>query len=275
MKDDVSRTFVFVVGVAFVLMASGCQRENRAQQIASQAATSEQARLWQEVAGRGTPSGLQRLPLQNPAAEPRRQPAQPSAQAIAPAQGSLAPGVTTGARLVSTSQPGGLQYSGQATVLDVVGERIELDLGPIGRVAFVARLNGMPLGVIKGQPVALVVRSNGQIFERQEIFAIRTMGGAEIITALQTGPQPVVLTVTLPPLTLVATQVGTPVNGAMDVVIDVGGAKEPLKPATVLPVGGLFVTLLGSIAQPAAGTTGDSSPYAIDLIAWRAGPASP
>lgn len=264
------RILIIVVAIASALVSWGCRRADPAEQIARQAATAEQAKLWEDVGRRGSPAWLQRLAPQRPAVEARQRPQGPS-RVIPPGAGSLAPGVVTGIRLVSTTKTGAWEYNGQATVLDVAGERVELGFDTDARLAFVARLNRAPLRVAVGQPVTLTVSSNAAIFVRQEILAIRTMNGAELITALKTGPTPIVLTVTLGPRTLVASHVPAPGNSTMNVQVQTGAFIEVARTGSVVQAGDLSFIVVGSSAQPAAGTAADSSPYALDITAWRAG----
>ena len=262
---------IVIAALAVALTIRFCRPTDRGRQITAQATDPDQIRLWQEAGRRGVPPGIERLPIVSPALQSPQAPPQPSTQTIAPGEGSLAPGVQTTVRLISVPDGGNWEYSGQAVVAEAEGERVELLVGT-QRVVFVARLNKEPLGVTKGQTVDLVVRSTASVFNRREILAVRTASGAEIITALQTGSAPVTLIVALPGLTLTAAQVDKPFNGTMPVVIDVGGAKEPVKPASLFQTGGLSVRLLGSVARPVVdGVPSDSSPYALDLIAWRAG----
>jgi hypothetical protein len=262
---------IVIVVLVVALTVWFCRPADRGLQIAAQTTDPDQMRLWQDAGRRGVPPGIERLPVVNPGVRPGQAPPRPSTQTITPGQGSLAPGLQTAARLISVPDDGTWEYSGKAIVADAVGERVELLIGA-RQLVFAARLDGKPLGLAKGQAVDLTVRSTASVFNRREIFAVRTPNGAEIITALQTGSVPVSLTVPLAGLTFTASQTGIPANGSMPVVIDTGAAKEIVAPARVLQSGGLSVRLLGSVARGVTdGLPGDSSPYAIDLIAWRAG----
>jgi hypothetical protein len=257
-----------VVG-AIALLVWWSRPASLADQISTQAVSPEQARLWKDVAARGTPASLERL-AQTDSAVQRRRPPQLSAQPV-PGGASLAPGVETGLRVVSAPESAGppMLIAGQAKVDTVVGDRVELDLGNKRRLVFVARLSGKPLNVAQGQAVDIDFQWRPSVFDAQEILAIRTQAGAELITAAQSSAKPVVLTVTLPSLVITAAQIGKPEKGAMNVVVTVGGGKAVLTPGQTAPVGGRSVKLIGSLAEPANAGAIDGSPYSIDLIVWR------
>jgi hypothetical protein len=173
------------------------------------------------------------------------------------------------ARVIATSENGAWEFSGKATVIDVSGDRVDLNLGQGRTLSFLARVGGQPLGVAAQQPVDLTFKSRPGVFNRQQILAVRTGTGKVIVSAVENSDTPVVLRVLLPPLTLVASQTGEPLNGSMSVVVEVDGDKDNVPPGRSGRIGGVSISLLGSIARPPRSFAADGSPYSIDLIAWR------
>jgi type II secretory pathway pseudopilin PulG len=258
---------LLVIAIAVIVIVWWQRPPSRARRIAAHAATAEQTRLWQQVAAKGTP-GLERIPVPATPLQ-RREPARPSPQGPTPNPPRLPPGVVNVARVIATSETGPWAFSGKAAVVGVSGDRVDLNLGAGRTLSFLARVGGQPLGVAAQQTVDLTVKSRPGIFDRQQILAVRTAAGKVIISAVENSDTPVVLRVLLPPLTLVASQTGQPIDGAMRVVVDVGGDTDNVPPGRSGQVGGVSFSLLGSNARPPGSSAADGSPFAIDLIAWR------
>lgn len=272
-----ARTILLIgalVAVA-VVIALWPRRPNRAQHLATQAASAEQRRLWQEIAGRGTPPGLERLPVASRPIEPRRvQSARAPNQPAAPGRGSLAPGVETGIRVISTGgdpRSIGQPFGGTARVasVDTKGGSVELDLGGKRSLTFVARVGGMLFVPTVNTTVQVAFESSPDAFNRREILAVQA-GTTLVASALESGDARITLKVG-PPLNLTAVQdpMASPAAGSLPVKVTIGKTEVAMKPGDQpQSIEGIFVRLLGSVALPPGGI-GDASPYAIDLIAWR------
>ena len=259
---------IVVVGAVIALWP---RQPDRAQQLAEQAASPEQARLWQEVAGRGTPPGLERLPVPRAPIEPRRQAVSTPSQAVTPGTASLAPGVTAGIRVVSSSVKPGTAFSARKAVVDEVsGDRVDADLMGEGRLSFVARIGSKPLAVVKGSSLQVAFESRPAVFARREILAVQTDAGALVASAFESGQKPITLSVGAPlEMTVIQDARASPTNGSLPVRIRIGKTEADMKPGDPpREIEGITVRLLGSVALPASGAA-DASPYAVDLIAWR------
>jgi hypothetical protein len=264
--------------VIAILLWWWLSRPDRASQIAGQMVSPRQAALWQAVSDRGTPDGLERLPVRtvaNTSGVPT-----PS-QAVPPAPGvDLPTGVANATRVLATSNRGTWQYTGSAVVDEAVGDRVTVMLADKSTLAFLARVAQKPLGLARGDTVDVTVASTPGVFDRERVLGVHTRSGAVILSALETGPSPVRIevrlprtVVTQPPLELIAQQDGAPANGTMRVLLTVNGATESMQPGATIQIGGMTVLLVTSAARP--GSAGDDSPYGIELLAWRAPGAVP
>lgn len=268
-----------VVAIA-ILLWWWFSRPDRASRIAGQMVSPQQAALWQAVSDRGTPDGLERLPVR-PLASGTGGPSPTPSQAVTPVPVvDLPPGIANATRVVATSNRGTWQYSGSAVVDEAVGDRVSVRLGDNSTLAFLARVAQKPLGLAPGETVDVVVASTPGVFDRERVLGVHTSSGAVILSALETGPSPVRIEVKLPrtvvkqlPLELIALQDGAPANGTMRVLLTVNGATESMQPGTTIQIGGITVLLVTSAARP--GLAGDDSPYGIELLAWRAPGAVP
>ena len=234
--------------------------------IASQSPNPQQESLWRDVATEGSPPGVQNLP---PGGATPRQPALPPPSPtvpVAPGYG-LAPSIATGIELLN-APAAELQYAGNAVVIKTSGDQIVLDIGANRIVVVAARYMGAPLGVAAKENVTVDVQLRPGPDDFQEIVALRTSKGVEVISARESSLKPIALAVGLPPmLKLTATQVGVPANGTMSVAVVVNGAKEVLNAGAQQQVG-VNVNLLVSLAEPTAAGP-ESPPYAVNLKAWR------
>jgi hypothetical protein len=260
-----------VVALVVAVIALWPWRSSRARQLAEQAATPAQKALWQAVADRGTPPGLERLPVARGPIERRndRRPPAPR-QTIPPGRGSLAPGVVNGIRMISSGlPPTSSRFTGNAVVQDVAGDRVDLDIGGGRQIAFVARIGGQPLALATGNTVQVVFESRPGFLNRREIAAVQTSSGTLVASAFESGPTRITLNVG-PPLNLTAQQHpnAAPAGGSLAVTVTIGKSNGELKPGATDVIEGVNVRLVGSVAMPSRGAA-DASPYAIDLVAWR------
>jgi len=264
----ISIALLVVVVIAIALIAWCRQEPDRAIRISAQSGNPEQTRLWEDVSQRGVPDAVNRLPIA-PAPTDRQSP-QPPSQPVAPVSTSLAPGVITAASVVSTSRSGEWQYSGDATVAGVAGEQVEVILSDGARITFLARVAGNPLSVAVKENVSVYYSSKPDLFGGEHILAVETGGGTIVITAAKDGDAPISLNVPVRSLTLAAAQMIPGAKGAVPLLVQVGPAKDVIPPGTEREVGGLWISVLGSFAEPGAAGL-DGSPYAVSLQAWRVG----
>jgi len=260
-----------LVALAALVVLAGCARQSppadaqgRAQAISQQAASPEQARLWQEAAQKGAAVGIDQVavPAQPIVERSRVMPvARPAAtQTVAPLPASI-----QGAARILSAPPVD-SFTGEANVVSVDGERIELSLGQ--RVLTIqARAGGGPLQIKAGERAQVDYRVRDDPADRQRILAVRTAGGDGVITALDSAAKPVSLQVSL--FRLVASQTGTPANGSMPVEVRVGDVRRTLTAGQSADVGGVTVGILASTALTGADAfRAEGNPYAIDLVAW-------
>ena len=174
----------------------------------------------------------------------------------------------TALRIVAAPRVGPAGFSGEATVVDVAGERINLDLGQGRMLTFVARAEGSPIRTAIGDQVRVEYRVRSDPFDRQQVLAVRTRSGGGIVSVLESGTMPV--TVSVPLFGLVARQVGEAFRGTIDVDVRVG--EDPamrIKSGAIVRFRGLAVGLRASTARPNANrNTLEGNPYSIDLVAW-------
>src|SRR5688500_10346280 len=109
----IAATVIVTVAAALALWWWLQRPPDRARSIAEQVVSPRQRQLWLDVNDRGTPDGVARLPARTP---PAPQPSLAPSQPIAPVNAGLAPGTTTGTRLLATSNEPDWQYSGRARV---------------------------------------------------------------------------------------------------------------------------------------------------------------
>jgi hypothetical protein len=260
----------FVVMTLILAMAlQGCRRSperKTAEQLSKLATTRDQARLWQQAADQGLTAGLAKLeqtdrPVQS------RQPSTVDNLTIPPAaqNPAIPAGVVGTIRIISSTGLENADYNGSATVADVSGERLSLDLGERRTLVFQARADGGPLGVMKGDMVRVECRFRNERINRRQILAVRAPNGRGIARITETGSSALSVTVSL--FGLVAKQAMGQSPTSVDV--RVGGARKVMVPGEIAQIGGLTVGLLTSsaITGPEAQTL-EGSPYSIDLIAW-------
>lgn len=286
------RVLTFALTFALMLLAEcapegerRARSDNAAQTAGDLAADREQARLWQEAAARGATNGIERVrPAGNSVQDRERVPA--GGQSMAARPETLPQGVAVAARVVTTPEPdesrrgerstrlmtGGMRAADAARVRSTLGERIEIDLGERGTLAVLARARGGPLRTRAGEAAQVDYRVREDPRDRQSILAMRFEGGDGLVTALETGPQPV--SVRIPIFDLVATQVGEPQSGTMSVEVRVGGSRQILSPGQVFEFKekGLTVGVVSSTAYVGADAYRvEGNPYGINLVAWPAG----
>jgi hypothetical protein len=174
----------------------------------------------------------------------------------------------TALRIVAAPRVGPAGFSGEATVVDVAGERINLDLGQGRMLTFVARAEGSPIRTAIGDRVQVEYRVRSDPFDRQQVLAVRTQSGGGIVSVLESGTMPVTVSVRL--FGLVARQAGEANRGTMDVDVRVG--EDPatrIKSGAIVRFRGLAVGLRASTARANANpNTLEGNPYSIDLVAW-------
>ena len=264
-----------MAGIVVASFMVSCARQTITQQVtdreAQLASTPDQQRLWREAGAKGIAPGLERLRAgERPVAT--RPSAQVAPQPVSvPLQGPSIPvGVTSQLRVLDTADATTEAYSGFATVRNITGDRVELDLGNQRSLTMLARAGGKPLSLTPRARVQVEYRPRGNIRTPREVVAIRTEDGNGIARAIESGSSPV--TLNLPIFKLVATQL--PLRRVLVRVIDNNDreARSVLDQGQTTQVGGLTVTLVGSnaVTREGAGRI-ETVPYSINLLVWRSG----
>jgi len=258
-----------VLGIAGCGLLGACrqtpaqQSAEMARRVAALATTPEQARLWRDAADHGLTPGLQRLPV---VAQPVQQPPA-GARAVSqqvPAQPVVIPvGVVSAVRVLAAPPA---DFDGSAAVVDVAGDRLELNLGRQQTLRVLARAGGKPIPTRKGERVRVEYQVPSDPRTGRAVVAIRTQAGNGIVSLVQGGDGPV--TASVPLFGLSAKQVGKLPLMSVDVGVD--SSHQTMTAGETSQVGGLTVTLLSSSAhtRDEAGRI-EGSPYSINLIGWR------
>jgi hypothetical protein len=263
------QTFVALGGA---LLLSGCARQTppsdargRAERVSEQAASPDQARLWREAAEKGTTAGIEQIVVPDRPIEGRVRVTLPSRGPAVQAVVSLPSDIQGAARILAAPAEGG--FNGQAEVLKVDGERIELNLGPQGLLSIQARAGGRPLQIKAGERAQVDYRVRDDPYDRQQILALRTAGGDGVVTVLETGTKPV--SVQVPMFRIAASQAGRPANGSMAVDVRVGDMRRTMTTGQIADFSGLTVGVRASSAFTGADAFRvEGNPYSIDLVAW-------
>ena len=251
---------------------AGCARQTINQQVtdreAQLASTPDQRRLWREAGSNGIAPGLERVPPAEKAVAAR-----PNAQVAprpVPLQGpSIPAGVTSQLRVLDTPNAPTEPYSGVATVSNISGDRVELELGNQRSLTMLARAGGKPLSLTPRTRVQVEYSPRGNIRVPREVMAIRTEDGNGIARAIQSGNSPVTLSLAL--FKLVATQ-QPPSRRVLVRVLDDNNreATSIMEQGQTAQIGGLTVTLVGSSAVTGSGRGRiETAPYSINLLVWR------
>lgn len=160
-------------------------------------------------------------------------------------------------------------YAGPGTVATLAGELVGISFGGEGKLSLLARARGGPLRLKVGEAVELELRSREDPTNRRRIVALRTQARDGLVSILETGAEPVTVTVKLWSLT--ARQVGRPDGNTMPVEVSVLGERRTLRQGELVDFtqAGVTVGLLGSTALTGADRfRAEGNPFAIDLIAW-------
>ena len=229
------------------------------------AATPEQERLWKEAASRSSQPAVQTPKTEDAVTE--RQEANVAQGKAAEKMPQIPPNVTGAVIMMDAPPLKTPSYRGAARVASVDGPQVELQLGDVGRIAFVARAAGLPLALSEGEAAQVEYRSQDDPQDRQEILAVKTAAGDGIVSIVDSDTKPVSVTVAL--YNLVARQVGEARDSTMDVEVRVGNASKVMKAGEVANLGGLTVGLRASGAYQGADVYRiEGNPFTLDLVAW-------
>jgi hypothetical protein len=267
------RMQTFVMAAGALVLLSGCARQTppadargRAERLSEQAASPDQARLWREAAARGTAAGIEQLSVPARGVETRARVTPPNRAGAEQTAVNLPTGVQGAARILAAPAIEG-GFNGQAEVLKVDGERIDLNLGQQRLLSIQARAAGRPLQIKAGERAQVDYRVRDDPFDRQRIMAVRTTAGDGVVTVLDSGTKPV--SVQVPLFRLVATQTGQPANGSMPVEVRVGDVRRMMATGQIADFSGVTVGVQASSALVGADAfRAEGNPYSIDLVAW-------
>ncbi len=233
------------------------------------AATQEQKRLWQAVAGHTSASGLDKLPLvENPVAprlrvtvQDRRVQAQPS---------GFPKDLIAGVEVISAPQLPEARFTGVAQVARIEGERVDLELGERRIMSLRLRAGSIPLRILSDETVGLDYRLAEDPSGHRAIVAVRIQNGDGVASAVESGRAPIAFQVPL--FDLSAMQVGRPEKDAMNVEVRVGKERKVLPQGVIaeFPTSRLTVGVVASVAHAAGqATETEGNPYALRILVWR------
>jgi hypothetical protein len=275
------RRWLIVVGVIAAAGATGTvvwrqTVSNPVTRVARLAGDADQERLWRAASTAHTRAALEHLADPEFAGSLTPQPRQPQAKPLPQDPDAIPPNVPTTIRIVSRMSPEPTVFTGRAMVVsvDLNGERIGLQFGAKREITVAARVMGKPLGVSKGDLVALQLNWNPGLLERQHIIGVRTNSGIDVATIVVTGPSPIALkTVLLTGEPFILMQVGPPVAGAMSLQVVLPNIEDTIDlskaqrgAATDRQYGARTIRVLSSAVRPRGS---DGAPYGIDIVTWR------
>ena len=264
----------------FTLMAlavcAGCgSPESRAAEAAENtselAASAKQKQLWQDAADKGHAPGLERVPtVQNPV-EQRKPPSQPGTSTPVPPQAvTIPPDVPSSIRILDFPPDPGKGYEGPATVVDVAGDRVHLDLGAKRILTVLARAGGRPIRLSAGETVSVTYLQRRGPRDQRTAIGILTANGFGIVQTAESSTNPVDLNVPL--FNVNAKQRGSDPAEGVRIIAGPGLAPQDLKLGEIRTIGGVTVFVVGSagIAKgaPAVPIEG-RKPYALNVMVWK------
>jgi len=258
--------------LAVGLLAAGCRPKPpsdlpaSARSQADLATDTAQARLWGGAADRAASAPAVARPVDTPVAARRRVEA-PSRQ-VAEGPVTFPAEMRGGLRLTALPELPAAGYAGPARVAKISGEQLDLEFGGT-RLSLLARVRGGPLRLKEREEVRLELRTREEPANRQRIVALRSPAGEGIVSALETGREPVSVSIKL--FELVARQTGRSERGTMPVEVTVRGERRMMTQGELVDFksAGLTVGLVGSTALTGPERfQAEGNPYAIDLIAW-------
>lgn len=267
------RSCLFILAV---LGAAACARQdekqqlttaNTAEQMSKLAATPEQAALWKAAGARS--DRLDQVPLVTQPVQARARVEAPNRAAEAQVTTQQAAEAPNTARILEAPELREGAYRGAARIVNVQGDRVELDLGQNRRLSAVLRVRAASLQAKAGDTVQVEFRRREDPHNRAEVLAIRAAGGQNIVSVLEGDTKPVQVSVAL--FQLRARQVGEATQGAMPVEVSVGSERKTLAQGETADFAGAGITV-GIVASQAV--TGEDvnreegNPYAIRLLAW-------
>jgi hypothetical protein len=264
---------VFAVGAAAV----GCRQSpndqavGRARDAAAVAANPDQERLWREAADQGLVVGLDRVPPADRAVAARRQ---QSSVASTPRGGPpgpqapslvIPPDVEGHLRVVSAPELSGKGFSGAARVVGPPGDQLVLNLGGPQQLVLLARAGKKPIAVGENEEVRLTYMPRIDRRAPDEQLVLRTKAGSGIGRVIQSGREPITLTVPL--FGVLATQKGAP--DARTVYVGLGDASlQTVTIGQTVQFGNVFVMLVGSDAGIGERSPDGGPPFLIHLLVW-------
>jgi hypothetical protein len=254
-----------VLLAACLVASSGCRRDaaaERAGQLADLATDAEQKRLWREAAAANRAVGLERLAAVGAQPQPG-----PVTQSPAPPPGTdaILPPVVTGIRIIS--QPDALLgYDGPAIVQDAVDGRIDVEISQSRSVSFVARVDGKPFPVQKGDRLTIEYVFNPDPLDGRYVIALRKDNGESVFTVTAASEKPVSLT--LGSIGLTAEQIEPPKNDSMDVRVTIDKTEVIVAPGNLIRTAPVALGVLASVAPSAAPSPAERTRYSLEFVGW-------
>jgi hypothetical protein len=261
--------------IVALLGAAACARQdekqqlttaNTAEQMSKLAATPEQAELWKAAGARS--DSLDQVPIVTQPVQTRARVEAPNQAAEAQVTTPQAAEAPNTARVLAVSELSEGAYRGPARIVNVQGDRVELDLGQNRRLAAVLRVRAAALQAKAGETVQVEFRRREDPHNRAEVLAVRAAGGQNIVSVLEGDTKPVQVTVALFQLT--ARQVGETARGTMPVEVRIGSERKTLTQGQTADfAGGITVGIVASQAVTGEDVNREEgNPYAIRLLAW-------
>ena len=179
-----------------LVIGAGCRSSERQAVDASAevAVSPAQKQLWQDAADKGAP-GLERVPVPQ---EPVRSRERSARQSVpVPAQPVKVPAGVVNQIRILTPHPKNPSFMGKATVVAANGNQIDINLGAAGILRVLARANGRPLPIAKGDVVDVFYRVSQVPEMPDDVIAIRNDTGAGIAQMVRSADGPVELLVPL------------------------------------------------------------------------------
>lgn len=260
---------VLVPGVLLGCQPSAPSETAGAAEAQAQLATdSTQARLWSERAGGAAGIDLERLAVDSLVVRSPTPALAPGiSEQVIPTQAF--PESVVDAVVVHSAPEDVVPFDGRATVTEVTGDFVTLDVGAGELLRIQARVGGRSLRLSPGEAAELSFRQ-GDPTARDDVLSLRTEG-EDFVYALVGSLEPV--RITIENRGLVAAQVGSPDGNTMSVDVTLGRETQRLTPGAEAAFGGgLTVKVLASVAvQGQAANVLPGRPYRLELVAWRSG----
>jgi hypothetical protein len=160
-------------------------------------------------------------------------------------------------------------HDGPATVIDVSGDRIVVDLGSKRSLSMLARVAGRPVPVAAGETIRVAYQSRRDPKGQRSVIGIQNAAGAGIAHVMESSDN--LMDIVVPLFAVNARQLGSEPNPPVRITVGGGGAPRDLQPGESAGVGDVTVFVIGSAGLAPGADAGqiEGKPYALNVMVWK------